>query len=253
MRIAIFSDVHGNLTALEAVLADIEQQQPDLTVFAGDLCLMGPRPAECLRLVRSMGLPAVVGNTDEFIAGGGRPPERMSAIIPWTQDQLTAGEVEWLGSRPFGMTLSPTADAADDLRIVHANPNDVNAIIYPPIDYQMARYNNEVRQSDEALRPLLAGLRAAVLAFGHLHLPTIRVLDGLTLVNVSSVSNPGDGDARAKYALLSYAGGRWSAEHHRVAYDMSAEADAFRERQPPGWQEAIASIESDGYYYPQKI
>ena len=64
---------------------------------------------------------------------------------------------------------------------------------------------------------------------------------------------PGDGDGRAKYALVEWRDGRWSATHHRVAYDVAAEADAFRTHQPPRWQEALAAIETEGYYYPQKI
>lgn len=252
MRVAIFSDVHGNLTGLEAVLADVERHAPDLVVFAGDLCLMGPRPGDCLRRVRELRLPAVLGNTDEWAAGRGTPPERMREVLPWTREQLTGDERDWLAGRPFGLTLSPTADPADDLRIVHANPRDLNAIIFPSETHQTA-YWSAVRQSDAELEPLLGDVSAAVLAFGHLHTPNLRQWGRLALVNVASVSMPGDGDARAKYALLTWADGRWSAEHQRVAYDVGPEADAFRWQRPPGWQEAAAAIETDGYYYPQKV
>ena len=110
-----------------------------------------------------------------------------------------------------------------------------------------------MRQSDAELEPLLGGLTAAVLAFGHLHIPNQRRWGNLSLVNVASVSMPGDGDARAKYALLTWADGQWTAEHQRVAYDVGQEAAAFRERRPPGWEEAAAGIEREGYYYPQKV
>jgi 3',5'-cyclic AMP phosphodiesterase CpdA len=99
MRVALFSDVHGNLTGLEAVLADIDEHAPDLVVFAGDLCLMGPRPAECLRRVRDLRLPAVLGNTDEWTAGGGTPPETHGERLRWTGDQLTDNERAWLAGR----------------------------------------------------------------------------------------------------------------------------------------------------------
>ena len=173
-------------------------------------------------------------------------------MLPWTRDQLTDDERGWLAGRPFGLTLSPTAAPADDLRVVHANPRDLNAIIFPSETHQTA-YWSAVRQSDAELEPLLGGVTAAALAFGHLHIPNLRQWGRLALVNVASVSMPGDGDARAKYALLTWADGRWSAEHHRVAYDAGQEAAAFRERRPPGWQEAAAAIEADGYYYPQKV
>ncbi len=252
MRVAIFSDVHGNLSGLEAVLADVERHAPDLVVFAGDLCLMGPRPAECLRRVRQLRLPAVMGNTDEWTAGAGAPPEAHGERIRWTQQQLTADERDWLSGLPFGLTLSPTANPADDLRIVHANPRDLNAIIFPSEAHQTT-YWSAVRQSDAELEPLLGGLAAAVLAFGHLHIPNQRRWGRLSLVNGASVSLPGDGDARAKYALLTWAGGQWSVEHQRVAYDVGDEADAFRQRRPPGWEEAAATIAAEGYYYPQRV
>ena len=158
MRVAIFSDVHGNLGGLEAVLADVARHAPDLVVFAGDLCLMGPRPGDCLRRVRELRLPAVMGNTDEWTAGDGQPPERMREVLPWTRDQLTGDERDWLAGLPFGLTVSPTADPADDLRIVHANPRDLNAILFPSETHQTA-YWSAVRQSDAELEPLLGGRR----------------------------------------------------------------------------------------------
>ena len=252
MKLALFSDVHGNLTALEAVLADIARQDADLVVFAGDLCLMGPRPAECLRLLRERQIASILGNTDEFTVGSGAPPPRFSEIIPWTQAELGAEDTAWLGRRPFGLRVAPTARAADDLLIVHANPRDLNRIVFPSESDQLARYGH-IRQPDAELGPLFAGVEAAVVAYGHIHVPGLRQSGGTLLVNVASVSMPGDGDPRAKYALLAWDGQRWSAEHRRVAYDVTREAAAFRDKRTPGWEEALAAIEREGWYYPQKV
>ncbi len=257
MRVAIFSDVHGNLSGLEAVLNDIERHNPDQVIFAGDLCFLGARPAECLRLVRARRLPAVVGNTDEWLTGRAVAPEPRREMVEWGRARLSAEETEWLGRLPFGLRLSPTARASDDLLIVHANPFDVNGILFPPEEVQVAHLG-EVRQSDAAVTEQLRGVTAAVVAFGHLHVPNVRPLGRLTLVNVSSVSNPGDGDGRAKYALLEWtggqpAGGYWTATHYRVAYDVAGEAAALRAARPPQWSDAAAALERDGYYYPQKI
>jgi predicted phosphodiesterase len=252
MRIAIFSDVHGNLGGLEAVLADIERRAVDLSIFAGDLCPMGPRPAECLRLVRERRIPTVRGNADEWLLNRGDSPERMRRALAWTADQLAEDERDWLGRLPFGLRVSPTALAADDLLIVHANPHNVNDILYPPEEAQLARFG-EVRQSDAQLKAMLDGTEAAVIAFGHLHIPNIRPLEATTLVNVASVSLPGDEDYRAKYALLSWDGDHWTAAHHYVSYDVAAENGAFRANQPPGWEQAVAELEEKGYYYPQRI
>ena len=253
MRIAIFSDVHGNLSALAAVLDDIDRQAPDLIVFAGDLCLFGPRPAECLRLVRQRRLPSVTGNTDAWTAGLGAPPEKHRASLEWTAARLSPGELAWLRRLPFALRISPDGIAnGQDLLIVHANPRDVNGIIFPSEADQQARWG-AIRQSDEDLTALMGDTSVAAMAYGHLHIPGLRQLGQTLLVNISSVSMPGDGDGRAKYGLLEWHGGRWAATHHRVAYDVSAEADAFRTNQPPAWEQAVAGIETDGYYYPQRI
>ena len=135
MRIANFSDVHGNLTALEAVLAHIEQQSPDIIAFAGDLCLFGPRPAACLDLVSQRGIPAVYGNTDEWVLTPPVAPPGVSdmarahwlhlnEISHWTQSKLAPAELAWLDSLPFEHRISPTSNTEDDLLVVHANPLD---------------------------------------------------------------------------------------------------------------------------------
>ncbi len=252
MQIAIFSDVHGNLSALEAALADVEQRHPDLVVFAGDLCLFGPRPAECWRLLTERRIPAVIGNTDAWLAGLGNPPEKHQPSLAWTQPRFAAGELAALGRLPFSLRVSPTASATDDLLIVHANPRNLDDIIFPAEADQLAHWLR-VRQPDAELEPLLGGLEAAVMAYGHLHIPGIRQWAGLTLVNVASVNMPGDKDGSAKYALLEWDGGRWAANHRRVAYDTAAESAAFQTHRPPRWEAAVAALATDGYYYPQQI
>jgi predicted phosphodiesterase len=252
MRIAIFSDVHGNLSALKAVLAGIDRQTADLVVFAGDLCLFGPRPAECLRLVRERRMPSVIGNTDGWLAGQGEPPERHREPIAWTNEQLTTDEQGWLGRLPFGLRVTPTGDTADDLLIVHANPRNVSDILFPSEAEQVTRWG-QVRQSDVDLGLLLAGVDAAAVAYGHLHIPGVREWAGLTLINVSSVSMPGDEDGRAKFAVLEWRADRWDVAHHRVNYDAADESAAFRAGRPPGWEQAVAALDAHGYYYPQRI
>lgn len=246
MRVAVFSDVHGNLTALEAVLADIEQQGADTAVFAGDLCFIGPRPSECLQLIRERGIPAIYGNTDEWILGRQEPPEPRQATADWTRDQLSDEQRAWLNALPFAIRYQQTSEAADALHIVHANPRDVNQIIFPP-EQEQPTYYNQIRQPDSELEPLLAGLEAAVLAFGHLHIPSTRTWGNLRLANISSVNVPGDGDPRAKYGLFTWQGGQWALELRRVQYDIAAEVAAYRERRPPGWEAIVAAIQEEGF------
>lgn len=243
MRIALFSDVHGNLTALEATLQQIDSLGYDLLIFVGDLCLFGPRPAECLQIIRDRRIPCVFGNTDEGILGRLQLPKQHDALVAWTAAQLSAAEKTWLGNLPFSVSVNPTADPHTELRVVHANPHDVNRFIFPTEDVQLA-LAGEIRQTDAQLAALLVGLEAGALAYGHLHIPSVRQFEGHLLANISSVSRPLDGDPRAKFAILTWGGAGWSAEHIHVPYDIDREIAAFRQVRPPDWQEAVALFES---------
>jgi predicted phosphodiesterase len=251
MRVALFSDVHGNLAALEAVLADIAGQGVDTAVFAGDLCLVGPRPAECVACLQAWDGIAIYGNTDDWVLGRQQAPERLGALTAWTAAQLTAEQQAWLANLAFEQRFSPTGQAAEDLLVVHANPQDVNQLIFPPEQKQVERYGR-VRQPDEDLAAMMNGVEAAVLAFGHLHVPSIRPWGDMQLVNISSVSMAGDGDARAKYGLFTWQDGAWSFERRFVGYLAEEERRAYLQNMPPGWESFVAQIEQQGFV-PQVI
>lgn len=249
MKVAIFSDVHGNLTALEAVLADIAQQGPDQVIFAGDLCMFGARPSLCLqRLQAENQILSVYGNTDEWIA---HPPEidpemdekrkkqiqgvRDNAV--WTRDQLSDAEFAWLQTFFFSLRLNPSGEAQADLLIVHANPQDVMAAIVPTAEVQQARLGKiSWTQSYDDLEPLMVGVQGGVIAFGHIHFPNVRQWGEVQLANISSVSLPSDGDPRAKYGMLVWRDGRWHIEHQYVTYDLEAERKALAQIKPPDWE-----------------
>ena len=251
MRIAVFSDVHGNLAALEAVLQDIARRQVDEVVFAGDLCVAGPRPAACLERVRQMNIPCIYGNTDHWLLGISEPPERMKSMSEWALAQLNQNQRAWLRSLPLAHRISPTDSTGDDLLIVHANPKDAYWLIFPPETEQMTHYGR-IRQPDSDLDEWLAGTEAAVLAYGHLHIPNIRHWGDLVLANISSVSLPGDDDPHAKYGLPHWENSHWTIEHHRVEFDISQEVAAFKQAQPPGWESFVQTIEEKGYF-PQMV
>jgi predicted phosphodiesterase len=251
MKVAIFSDVHGNLTAFEAVLADIKRQEPDLTFFAGDLCLLGVRPKECLDLLRDEGIPAVHGNTDQELCNKSPLSDELKAeekkrlqpirdILSWTYAQLNEMDHAYLAGLLFQRRVSPSVNPQDDLFIVHANPRDVNQPIFPNEALQKKIYN-EVKQPDSDLRDLLSDLDTGVLAFGHVHIPNIRIWNGrsgpITLANISSVSLPLDGDPRAKYGLLTWSQGEgWSVNQQYVDYDIKQEQEILSQVKPPNWE-----------------
>jgi predicted phosphodiesterase len=257
--IAIFSDVHGNLTALEAVLADINKQSPDITAFAGDLCLFGPHADACLDRVRHQDIVCVYGNTDEWIIEPPIPPDDIDEkvrrhrqhlfdISSWTQAQLIDPDRDWLRSLPFEQRVSPTGDPHDDLLIVHANPQDVSQLIFPTNSKQMEIFGQvKHEQRDDELASLVEDVKASVMAFGHLHVPNIRQWGELILANISSVSLAGDGDPRAKYGLLTWDINQgWSVEQRHVVYDMQKEIDALATLKPPAWRTYARRLESAG-------
>lgn len=255
MRVAVFSDVHGDLSGLEAVLADVAAQEGiDEIVFAGDLCVFGPRPEGCVDLLRSREgeISAIYGNTDRWISGLPLLSqdadaeerlrwERVSNVVDWTREILPPMDRAWLDSLPFHRRISPTVNPRDDLFVVHANPHNVDDVIYPDPARQKELFG-EVRQEDSDLEQVVGDLLFGVLAFGHLHVPSVRTWRGVRLVNVASVSRPGDGDRRAKYAIFTWDGKRWAVEHRYVAYDLGAEIAAYEERRPPGWEKEVATL-----------
>jgi predicted phosphodiesterase len=261
MRIAIFSDVHGNLTALQAVLEDIGRQPSlDAIVFAGDLCIFGPRPQACIDLIGSHEIQCIVGNTDAWIL---QPPpvednmvenlrrrrRKIQELSDWTKQALNQSSLEWLKAlgKSFQLRFSPSSVSTDDLLIVHANPVDLDQIIFPSIDRQQEMYG-QVRQDDDDLEGVLGSVEAKVIAFGHLHIPNLRIWKDKLLANISSVSMPGDGDARAKYAIISWQPETgWSVQHFKVSYSPGEEVKAFRDTQPPDWREKVDQLTSIGY------
>jgi predicted phosphodiesterase len=267
VRLAVFSDVHGNLTALQAVLADIEREGPfDDIIFAGDLCMFGPRPSACVATLRErVDVQTLVGNTDEWIFA--LPPidpgldeavrqrrQYLHAVAAWIGEGLEAVAVAWLGDLRgrFSRAYAPGDAPADRLLVVHANPRDLLGVIFPAEARQRELYGR-VRQPDAEIEPLLDGVEAGMVAFGHLHIPDVRPWRGKVLVNVSSVTIPGDGDGRAKYAILTWAAGRgWAAEHRYVAHNPADEIAAFEQYRPPGWEESVRALCEHGYV-PQSV
>ncbi len=209
MRIAIISDIHGNLTALQAVLQDLGQQPPvDQLIVAGDLCLNGPAPREALERVQALGCPVIQGNTDlEIVTEAPQKGEKKRTTVGWTREQIGADGIAYLESLPFSHRISNPEGS--DVLIVHANPLNLEDAIFP-------------NSSDAALQLLLGEVDTGVgaLAFGHLHIAYTRSWRHLLLVDVGSCGLPRDEDHRAAYAILDWQDNGWQAEIRRVPYDV---------------------------------
>jgi putative phosphoesterase len=200
MRIAIVSDIHGNLSALEAVLEDLEAVRPSVTLHGGDLALGGPHPLQVVDRIRELGWPSVLGNTDAALAEDPMVLEQrgtfVAAAAARTREMLDQARLDWLTSRPLEWR-------GEGMALVHAVPGDCWAVIAHDA-------------SDDELRETYGALGVPIAVYGHIHHPYIRRLDGLTVVNSGSVSLSLDGDVRATYVVIDE--GR--IEHRRVGYDV---------------------------------
>lgn len=207
MRLAIVSDIHGNLLALEAVIADLEKVRPDAVVLGGDLALGGPHPVEVVDRLREIGWPSVLGNTDDAMDEEHIPEAGRTGFIgpaaARTREMLGAEHVAWL-------TGLPLVWRGDGIAVMHATPEDCWAIVLHDA-------------SDERLREVYAPLDVVTAVYGHIHHAFVRDVDGLTVVNSGSVSLSLDGDVRACYAVVE--DGR--VEHRRVEYDIERVASEY--------------------------
>ena len=170
MRVAIVSDVHGNLTAFDAVLADIQRRAPDLVLHGGDLALMGAQPAEVIDRVRELGWPGVVGNTDEVLW---RPQEqrrqeelapKLAPLLSLIFQEYAPATLELLGEeRVAWLRGLPAQQRLEDLVLVHAAPEDLWRAPLPDAE-------------DGELSAVYGPLDAATAVYGHIHRPYTRAL-----------------------------------------------------------------------------
>jgi predicted phosphodiesterase len=231
MRIALISDIHANLPALEAVLDDLAARPDvDAVYHLGDLVGYAPWPDETVARIRAEGIQGIAGNYDSTTATAykhcgcryedPRQEELSHESYAWTLEHVSAETRKWLGALPFRLDVRPLGghQAGPTLVLVHGAPT-LNTL-----------YWTEDR-SDDFCRKMAerAGARAGdVVAFGHTHKPWHREVDGIHFVNTGSVGRPKDGDWRAGYALLTIDTDSVLVEQVRVEYDIDRAAEAVR-------------------------
>lgn len=225
--VAVLSDIHGNADALDAVRADLATQPHDATVIAGDLVLLGPKPAAALALVREMNVPTIYGNTDQFVTNP-RQADDSPAAWEWVRGQIGADGVAYLAGLPFDHYIVPPDGVAprDNLLIVHATPTDVVATL---ITEPNPHAPNSAVTSEAAARTILGDARADLIVYGHIHYASAGSIGGQRVASIGAVGFPFDGDYRAAYALVTWNGEHWNVTHRRVAYEYQrviADAEA---------------------------
>ena len=230
-RIAVISDVHGNLVALDAVRAAIKKERADALMICGDLVLNGPDPAGVVDAVRELeadGALVVAGNTDiavaDFDYSAAFPslmdgvPESIRSAAEWAHEQLGDERIDWLRRLPAERRLR-----VGELLILatHASPG------------------SQTEGFDGALDPNVMIERASrtdarVICCGHTHLPEVRDLGWKLIVNAGSAGYVFDGEPSASWAVVTIDGEAVSGEIRRTEFDSLTVSNALSARGLPG-------------------
>ena len=246
MRIALFSDVHANVPALEVVLDDIARRAEVVATYQlGDLVGYAPWPNEVVGMIRAAGIAGIAGNYDSTVAadhphcGCRYEDPRQEALAhvsyAWTRAHVSRETKRWLGGLPFRLDVRPFGGHAAGPMLTLLHGNQVLNTVYVTAD-----------RSDDFLAKLGRGVGAKagdVIACGHTHVPWHRVVDGVHFLNTGSVGRPKDGDPRAAWVLLDLSDRAVRVEIRRVPYDVERASRAIVEA---GLPEEFARVLANG-------
>ena len=218
MRVAVITDIHGNLAALEAALAAIDAMGVDQIYCGGDLVGYGPHPDEVCALIEDRAITTIYGNYDYAIArelddcgcAYVTPHDRElgQQSVTWTRANTNARAKAFMLGLPFDLRF---AMGETRVRLVHGSPRKVNEYLFE--DKPASLYER-----------LAASAECDVLVFGHTHKPWVRAYGGVLFVNCGSVGKPKDADPRAAFAVLALTDGKVPVAIERVPYDAEAVA-----------------------------
>lgn len=221
MKIAVISDIHGNLPALRAAILHLESWKPDQVVVNGDIVNRGPRSRDCLNLIQTKqaekGWHVLRGNHEDFILECAQadtplqgPAFEVRRFAFWAYQQLN-GELSYLAGLPD--KYSWTAPDGSELRVKHASMRDNRDGLY---------HNADAKELRRQISP-----PPSVFVTGHTHRPFLRQVDKTLIVNAGSIGAPFDKDTRPSYGRFTWQDGSgWQAELVRFDYDHSlAERD----------------------------
>ena len=242
MRIALISDIHGNLIAFDIVLADIESAQVDQIICLGDVAADGPQPREVIARLQAIGRPVVLGNTDAdllqplALVKADDESRRFQDIERWAADQLTAADLAYVRSFQPTIELSLAPALADNNEpppslLPQGSPGSKGDMTSLLCFHGSPRSNTEVIEattSESELAAILAGQHATILAGGHTHTQLVRRYRDMLIINPGSVGLPFEqaetarNPAWAEYAILTADNGTLGIELRRVPVDVAA-------------------------------
>jgi putative phosphoesterase len=222
MIVAFLSDIHGNLPALKAALADARDRGAEKIFCAGDLTGYGPFPAEVCRTLEKKQITSIIGNYDaKVLAALHRPAELKKSMKPgkwkileWTFRQIDGKAQRFLSSLP--QRYRETLAGRLELLMVHGSPVSEEDTIYPSI-------------TPYGLKKKIAGTIPDILVCGHTHIPFVKRVAGVLVINCGSTGQPVDGDPRPSYALVRVEQGKPpSGRIIRFDYPKAELARAFK-------------------------
>lgn len=239
MRIAVLSDIHGNLWALDAVLADLARRNVDVTVNLGDI-LSGPLlPAETAERLMALGFPTIRGNHERQVLE--HDPARMGASDRWAHEHIAPAHRAWIAGLPAQMHLQ------EDVLLVHGTPGSDLVYWMESVDaggQRAATYAEVLERAGD--------VRASLVLCGHTHVPRSVLLgDGRLVVNPGSVGlqaysdeypfphKAENGSPHARYAVVERTALGWAVEQYAVAYDWEAAALVAERHGRPEWAFAL--------------
>ncbi|MCE7792119.1 metallophosphatase family protein [Salipaludibacillus sp. CUR1] len=213
MKLALISDIHGNEQAFKAVLEDISAIGATHVAVLGDISFRGPKPKQCLDLVRDLDGKVIKGNADEWIVRGvnkGEVPDKALQMMQeeqaWAKEQMTQDDLTYLNELPETVEI-PLSNQCQ-LFACHATPDSLFDIISNEADNKEFSIFTQTNE------------RADYYAYGHIHLPFLRSFESKKIINTGSVGLPFDGDARASYVLFDRSLKDIQVQFRRVSYDV---------------------------------
>jgi len=247
MKIAVISDIHGNLLALEAVLADLKTESPDIIVNLGD-CVSGPLwPEETGTILRETNWPTVRGNHDRYLLDD--PVEKMGPTDRFSIERLSSENLDWL------KTTQPVIRLNDEVFLCHGTPREDDRYLTERVEGPKGHLPDE-----DVLLGEIKEESSPVICCGHTHIPRLIRLKatGQTILNPGSVGLPSYednhpqrhkmevGSPHARYALMTKTGGNWNFHEKILTYDWDAASREAEKNGRSGWARALAH----GFYGP---
>ncbi len=240
MKLAVLADIHGNASALEAVLADAEAQGATDYLVLGDLCYRGPKPKESLELIRKLHAKVIKGNADAWAVRGVKEGEVPDSALQMMQTEqtftascLSEEDIQYLDSLPTTLEIPLTNKR--QMFAFHATPESI-------FDVVSQEASNQTFEAWTKENP-----RAEFLTYGHIHVSHFRHIDGRKIFNPGSIGLPFDGDPRASYVILKREENDINLDFRRVSYDINkAVKDLEESGYPPSAVPLLTHIYMNG-------